>query len=72
MRITIKDNIPDELALKLVFNVVQGGRVSKGENGKKYYCFITLFGVNGEEYIVKANQYRKDDCFVVYKSKLLG
>ena len=45
MRITIKDNIPDDLALELVLSVIKGGRVSKGKNGKMCYCFVALFGV---------------------------
>lgn len=70
MRITIKDNIPDDLALELVLSVIKGGRVSKGKNGKMCYCFVALFGVKGEEYVVKTSSDSKDDCFLVYKIKL--
>ena len=71
MKITIRDNIPDALALELVLSVIKEGRVSKGKNGKRCYCFVTLFGVKGEEYIVKTSPDTKDDCFLVCKSKLL-
>lgn len=65
MKIDIKDNIPDELALKLVLRVVQDGKISKGEKGKMYYCWITILELDGIEYIVHTRQYRKNDCFVV-------
>lgn len=67
MKIDIRDNIPDELALRLVLKVVQQGKVSKGENNKDYYCWITVFEVDGIEYIVHTRQYRKQDCFIVCK-----
>lgn len=67
MKIDIKDNIPDELALNLVLKVVKEGKISKGEHGKMYYCWITVFEVDGIEYVVNTRQYRKQDCFLVYK-----
>ena len=70
MRVTIKDNIPDDLALDLVLNIVKDGRVSKGKNGKRCYCFTTLFVIRGEEYIVRVSPDSKDDCFLVCKSKV--
>jgi hypothetical protein len=70
MIIDIRDNIPDELALSLVHKVVKGGRVSKGEKGKLYYCWMTIFKRKGIEYVVHTRQYRKQDCFVVYKKKV--
>lgn len=67
MKIDIRDNISEEIALELVLDVVKRGRVSQGENGKMYYCWVTIFNVNGIEYAVSVRQYRKTDCFVVYK-----
>ena len=70
MKIEIRDNIDPALALELVRMVVEKGKVSKGEKGKMYYCWATCFDVNGEQIIVWTRQYRKDDCFTVYKEPL--
>lgn len=67
MKIDIRDGISETLALELVLDVVKRGRVSEGEHGKMYYCWVTIFNVNGIEYAVSVRQYRKSDCFVVYK-----
>ena len=67
MKIDIRDNISEEIALELVLDVVKKGRVSQGEHGKMYYCWVTIFNVDGIEYAVSVRQYRKIDCFVVYK-----
>lgn len=67
MKINIRDDIEPTLALELVKRVVRHGKVSKGENGKYYYCWVTEFEVNDEVLIVCTRQYRKDDCFTVYK-----
>lgn len=69
MKIDIRDNISEEIALELVLAVVKDGRVSEGEHGKMYYCWCTIFNVNGIEYVVSVRQYRKTDCFVVYKHR---
>lgn len=66
MKIDIKDNIPHEIALECVKQVVSDGKVSTGEKGKKYYCWATLFQTNIGKIMVATRQYRKDDCFVVY------
>ena len=71
MKIDIRDDIPEEVALELVLDVVKKGRVSKGENGRMYYCWATVFYQNDCEYVVSVRQYRKSDCFVVYKYKKL-
>lgn len=69
MKIDIKYNIDPHLALQLVQMVVAKGKVSKGERGKMYYCWISEFEFHGEKYVVWTRQYRKDDCFMVYKRK---
>lgn len=69
MRIDIRDSIPDALALKLVLQVVKQGKISQGENGKMYYCWMTTFDTDLGEIAVSTRQYRKSDCFVVYKPK---
>lgn len=69
MKIDIRDGISDELALDLVSMVVRNGKVSEDSKGKKYYCWITTFNVNGEEIVVYTRENRKNDCFVVYKNK---
>lgn len=66
MKIDIRDDIEPTLALELVKRVVRHGKVSRGENGKYYYCWVTEFEVNDEILVVWTRQYRKDDCFVVY------
>ena len=69
LRINIKDDISDSLALTSVSEVIKLGKVSEGEKGKMYYSWITIFDVAGEEIGVTVRQYRKSDCFVVYKYK---
>ena len=72
MKIDIKDDINPCIALELVKRVVANGKVSKGEKGKMYYCWATEFDVNNETYVVWTRQYRKDDCFMVYKKIIYG
>ena len=67
INIDIRDNIKPELALDLVARVVAKGKISKGEHGKMYYCWGTLFETPDGEIMVSTRQYRKTDCFVVYK-----
>ena len=67
IHIDIRDNIKAELALRLVSRVIAGGKISKGENGKMYYCWATVFDTTDGEIVVSTRQYRKTDCFVVYK-----
>lgn len=67
MKIDIRDNIEPTLALELVKRVVERGKISQGEKGKIYYCWVTEFEVDNEILAVYTRQYRKDDCFVVYK-----
>lgn len=67
MKITIRDGISPSLALRCVESVVRGGRVSEGEHGRMYYCWATLFATAEGTICVATRQYRKDDCFVVYR-----
>lgn len=61
IHIDIRDDIPQEIALEHVLKVIKQGRISKDG---KLYCYLTVFenGIN-----VATNDYRKSDCFVVYK-----
>lgn len=68
INIDVRDNIDPALALRLVARVVSDGKVSKGENGKMYYCWLTVFDTPDGEISVATRQYRKSDSFVVYKS----
>ena len=69
VEIDIRDNIKPEIALECVKQVIQGGKVSVGENRKMYYCWATTFGTPLGELVVYTRQYRKNDCFMVYKNK---
>lgn len=68
INIDIRDNIEPGLALRLVARVIDSGKISTGENGKMYYCWGTLFNTPDGKIIVSTRQYRKTDCFVVYKN----
>jgi hypothetical protein len=67
IEIDIRDNIEPTLALECVTMVVNQGKISQGEKGKKYYCWATTFNTTNGEVVVSTKQYRKNDCFVVYK-----
>lgn len=69
MKIDIRDEIPPEIALECVKQVVSEGKISVGEKGKKHYCWVTSFNTSIGKIMVVTRQYRKDDCFVVYKYK---
>ena len=66
MKIEIRDNIPDEIAIELVRSVIWQGRISKGKD-RMYYCWATKITYQDEEYIVYVRDNRKTDCFVVTK-----
>jgi hypothetical protein len=63
IHITIEDGIEPEVALDHVRSVVKHGRVSKNDT---MYCYATLFP---DGTAVHTRDYRKSDCFVVYKDK---
>lgn len=67
--IDIRGNISPNVALEAVRQVVANGKVSTGEKGKKYYCWATEFETPEGDVIVYTRQYRKNDCFMVYKQK---
>lgn len=67
INIDIRDNIKPDLALNLVARVIANGKISKGENGKMYYCWLTVFDTPDGEIAISTRQYRKNDCFVVWK-----
>ena len=67
IHIDIRDNIEPGLALHLVARVIADGKISKGENGKMYYCWLTVFDTPDGEIAVSTRQYRKNDCFIVWK-----
>lgn len=69
IEIDIRDNISPNVALEAVRQVVANGKVSTGEKGKKYYCWATMFDTPEGDVIVSTRQYRKNDCFMVYKQK---
>lgn len=69
MKIDIRDGIPDDIALQCVHLVVSKGRVSKGEKGRMYYCWATLISTTVGDVWVLTRQYRKNDCFLVYKDR---
>lgn len=68
MKIDIRDNIPDDIAIELVGIVIRQGRISK-HKGKDYYCWATQITYRDEDYTVYVRDNRKSDCFVVTKSK---
>lgn len=67
MKIEIRDNIPDEIAIELVGIVIRQGRISEGKD-RMYYCWLTKISYKDEEYTVYVRDNRKNDCFVVCKS----
>ena len=70
IEIDIRDDISPTLALECVRHVIASGKISKGENGKMYYCWATTFNTNEGGMIVYTRQYRKNDCFLVQRFKL--
>lgn len=68
MKIEIRDNIPDDIAIELVGVVIRQGRISK-QGDKMYYCWVTKITYADEDYIVYVRDNRKTDCFVVTRSR---
>lgn len=68
MKIDIRDNISDEIAIELVGAVIRQGRISK-KGDKMYYCWATQITYRDEDYTVYVRDNRKSDCFVVTKSR---
>ena len=66
MKIEIRDNIPDEIAIELVGSVIRQGRISQ-KGDRKYYCWVTKITYDDNDYTVYVRDNRKTDCFVVTK-----
>lgn len=66
IHIDIRDSIEPEDALYYVMQVVERGRISK--EGKQY-CYLTEFYTKYGKIHVVTRDYRKSDCFVVYRAK---
>ena len=62
MTIKIEDNIPDLVAISLVKEVIEQGKIS---NNGTSYSYLTVFG----DICVETQQYRKTPCFRVYKEE---
>ena len=62
MTIKIEDNISDLVAISLVKEVIEQGKIS---NNGTSYCYLTVFG----NICVQASQYRKTPCSKVYKNE---
>ena len=62
MTIKIEDNIPDLVAISLVKEVIEQGKIS---NNGTSYCYLTVFG----NICVETQQCRKTPSFRVYKEE---
>lgn len=60
MTIKIEDNISDIVAISLIKEVIEQGKIS---NNGRSYCYLTIF----DDICVQTQQYRKTPCFRVYK-----
>ena len=62
MTIKIEDNIPDLVAISLVKEVIEQGKIS---NNGTSHCSLIVFG----NICVETQRYRKTPCFRVYKEE---
>lgn len=62
MKIEIRDNISDEIAIELVRIVIQQGRISK-QGDKMYYCWATEITHDDNKYMVYVRDNRKNRLF---------
>ena len=62
MTIKIEANIFDLVAISLVKEVIEQGKIS---NNGTSYCYLAVFG----NICVETQQYRKTPCFRVYKEE---
>jgi hypothetical protein len=60
--IDIRDGVDEVTAMERVLHVIREGRISKNET---LYCYHTAWHDNIH---VSVRDYRKNDCFVVYKT----
>ena len=65
MTIKIEDNIDDLIAVSLVKQVIEQGKISNNGNS---YCYLSIFG----DICVETRQHRKSPCFRVYKKWVMG
>ena len=67
IHLDIRDDIPPNIALECVKQVVEEGRISAQG---KMYAYATIFNTTYlGEIVVAARPYRKSDCFIVYKNQ---
>lgn len=66
IHIDVRDDIPFVTALECVRRVVAEGRVS---NHGKMFCYGMSFLTEDGVVWVQTREYRKSDCFMVYKDK---
>lgn len=64
IHIQINGDISPFIALECVQQVIKDGKVS---NGGKSYRYATSFITPDGDVWVQTRQYRKSDCFLVYK-----
>jgi hypothetical protein len=62
--IDVRDNIDYDIAMQRVSEVISGGKISRDNT---LYCYHTRWE---DGICVHVRDYRKNDCFVVYKSKI--
>jgi hypothetical protein len=69
--VEIRDDIPDDVALRIVTRVVELGRISKGVRDQDHYCWATTFAVGDDEIVVYTREKYKTqaDSFIVAKNK---
>lgn len=65
IRIKYDDDISDELASRLIWSVINQGKIS---NEGQSYCFATVFKVDGMEYKVVVNDKTKSTMFYITKN----
>lgn len=69
MIINYDNSLFEEDVIRYVKQVVDGGRVSIGANGRKHYCWITTFN-DGVVVSVTPKYKTHSDIFTVYLYKL--
>jgi len=63
IHIDIRDDIDPEVAVRRVANVISDDRISRNNT---LYCYLTTWT---DGICVSVRDYRKSDCFVVWKDK---
>ncbi|SFG56122.1 hypothetical protein SAMN05216383_12047 [Prevotella sp. KH2C16] len=66
MTIDIRNDIPHEIAITCLLEVIKMGRIS---NNNTLYCYDTRFHTSCGTVVVATREYRKSDCFVIYKEE---